>query len=211
MTEAVWREGPCAPLFYSALLVSIAATSLAQTVERSELELCAGLETAELKLACFEAIIAASKLEESAAGEKEPPGTAATGVAEPVPAEVVTPAASQAVEAAAAAQPSPTTAAGGTSTPAANADFGREHIEDPADKRPGSETITVRVDEVRRARDRRLHFYFDNGHVWRQMEYAPFPYPKDRAFEVEIRRGVMGDYQLRVEGKGRMTRIVRIK
>ncbi len=65
------KEGPRAPLFYGALALALAATAQAQTVEVSDLERCAGLETQAAKLACFEAIVA-----ESAAGAEpadEPP------------------------------------------------------------------------------------------------------------------------------------------
>ena len=63
MTRAGRLEGPRAPLFYSAaaLLLLSAKMTTAQTVELSALELCAGLEKQELKLACFEAIIAAAR------------------------------------------------------------------------------------------------------------------------------------------------------
>lgn len=56
-----------------------------------------------------------------------------------------------------------------------------------------------------------LYFEFANGETWRQMKADRIVYPRNRAFEVEIRRGFMGDQQLRVEGKGRMTRIVRVQ
>ncbi len=74
MTRAGRLEGPRAPLFYSvaALLLLSAKNATAQTVDLSTLELCAGLEKQELKLACFEAIIAGSKTA-AAAMASEPP------------------------------------------------------------------------------------------------------------------------------------------
>ncbi len=59
MTTATRTEGPRAPLFYCALLIAPVQLALAQSVEFSELETCAGLETDAAKLACFEAIVAA--------------------------------------------------------------------------------------------------------------------------------------------------------
>ncbi len=65
MTRAGRLEGPCAPLFFSAavtfLLLLSAKITAAQSVDLSSLEICANLGTPELKLACFEAIIASSK------------------------------------------------------------------------------------------------------------------------------------------------------
>ena len=58
MTKARPKEGPRAPLFYLlALYIGCASIAAAQTVELSDLEVCAGLETPELKLACYEAIV----------------------------------------------------------------------------------------------------------------------------------------------------------
>ena len=67
MPKARRSEGPRAPLFYSAaaLLLVSAKFATAQTVDVSTLENCAGLETQQLKLACFEAIIASSKTPET--------------------------------------------------------------------------------------------------------------------------------------------------
>lgn len=58
---------------------------------------------------------------------------------------------------------------------------------------------------------RRLTFEMENGEVWRQVESDRLYYPKDGPFEVVVRRGIMGDYQMRVGGEGRMTRIKRIR
>jgi len=64
MSKAGRTEGPCAPLFYAAaaLLLISAKITTAQTVDLSTLELCASLKTQELKLACFEAIVANSQV-----------------------------------------------------------------------------------------------------------------------------------------------------
>jgi hypothetical protein len=65
------REGPCAPLFFAAaaLLLLSAGLTNAQTADLSSLEICASLETSELKLACFEAIIAAGEIPDEQAVE----------------------------------------------------------------------------------------------------------------------------------------------
>ncbi|MDH4107212.1 MAG: hypothetical protein OEW35_02755 [Gammaproteobacteria bacterium] len=114
--------------------------------------------------------------------------------------------------------PQPDVEAAGAAEPAAEIatasepsdDLGRRYIEGPeADAEP--EVVTATVNEVSQGRHKVLYFHFANGQLWRQMEPGRFPYPKDGPFEVEIRQGMMGDYQLRVGGKGRMTRIVRVR
>lgn len=88
-------------------------------------------------------------------------------------------------------------------------ELGSEHLARPDE--PAPEVVTATVERVEARWQRPLVFHFAGGQVWRQMEPGYFPYPKNRPFDVEIRRGMMGDYQLRVEGKGRMTRIVRVE
>ena len=88
-------------------------------------------------------------------------------------------------------------------------DFGREHVANVADE--PEERVTATVTNVTRDYTKRLVFQFENGQVWRQQEARRFQYPKDRAFNVVIARGVFGDYQMRVNGEGRMTRIKRLQ
>jgi hypothetical protein len=93
--------------------------------------------------------------------------------------------------------------------------FGAEHLDsDSASGDNAAENkkeVVATVDRVKRGYGERLSFYFDNGQVWRQSTADYIQYPKDEAFDVEISRGMMGDYRLRVGGEGRMTRIVRVK
>ena len=67
MSKARRSEGPRAPLFYAAAAFLLLSGKIAapQTVDLATLELCAGLETQRLRLACFEAIIASSKTPET--------------------------------------------------------------------------------------------------------------------------------------------------
>lgn len=84
-------------------------------------------------------------------------------------------------------------------------DFGRE------EQRSKPEALSATVSEVSADRLRRLVFQFENGQVWRQQEPRHFPYPRNEPFDVVISRGLLGDYQLRVGGEGRMTRVRRLK
>ena len=106
--------------------------------------------------------------------------------------------------------PPPSSAQADPATPQPDADFGREYVEDDEEE-DDRQDVTATVNEVSPDRYKRLHFYFANGQVWRQLEARRFQYPKNEPFDVVISRGVLGDYQLRVGGKGRMTRIKRIK
>ena len=130
--------------------------------------------------------------------------------AEPPPAPTASAptAAPVAAEPPVAARPAEPAAVTAAAEPDAAADLGREYVErDDSDR----EDVAAVIDEVDKDRYGRLIFRFSNGQVWRQMEARRFQYPKDGPFEVVIGRGMLGDYQLRVEGKGRMTRIVRIQ
>jgi len=60
------------------------------------------------------------------------------------------------------------------------------------------------VIEVTQGRNRTLHFHFDNGQVWRQMEARHLEYPRNVEFDINITRGMMGDYRMRIGDDGRM-------
>ena len=151
------------------------------------MELCAGLATPELKLACFEAIIAADKT----------PQIPAAGAVET--AVVAAPESSPAVAATSAA----------TVTAVADSDFGQEHLDLPEEQE--DEIFRATVTKVTRGHNKVLYFHLDNGHVWRQMEPRHFQYPKNGEFEINITRGMMGDYRLRIGDNGRMVRIRRVQ
>jgi hypothetical protein len=90
-------------------------------------------------------------------------------------------------------------------------DLGERYLRDPPAEPDGPEVIVRRVERVEAQRGRPLLFHFADGQVWRQMTAERFLYPRRRAFDAHITQGIMGDYQLRVEGEGRMTRIVRVR
>lgn len=192
MRHAVCKEGRFAPLFCLAFVALAAAEEPA-----SELALCAEQPSDALKLACFEALAARYRQESSA--EATPP-------AEPAPAAEP----ASIVELAAGVERAPAT---DSETRELDAATGREHLPArAAGEPPAAEVVTATVVAVtRRPVTRELTFEMDNGQVWRQMEAGHYRYPKDGAFDVEIRQGLMGDYQMRVGGEGRMTRIVRVK
>ena len=175
-----------------------AKITTAQTVELSTLELCAGLETRELMLACFEAIIVAGRAPAAPLPER-----AAIVVAENVQMPVEP-------QRHAAKGPVTRETNGVISRTPSTVDVGREHLAAP-DQEEKTEIIKAVVVEVKKGYNRTLYFHLANGHVWRQMESRHFQYPKHGAFDVNISQGVMGDYRLRIGEKGRMLRIRRVQ
>ncbi len=168
------------------------------------MELCAGLATPELKLACFEAIVASSK---------PPQIREADVVPEMAPAVDATPAVAPAVVATPESSPAVAATSAATVTAVADSDFGQEHLDLPKEKEAEKEDeiFRARVTNVTKDHYKVLYFHLDNGHVWRQMEARHFEYPKNGEFEINITRGTMGDYRLRIGEKGRMVRIRRVK
>lgn len=181
------------------------------------MELCAGLATPELELACFEAIIASSQTPQAVeAGAVEtpvadPPAAQADTAPEMAPAVEATPAVAAAIAATPESSAAVATTSTTTATVVADTDFGQEHLDRPKQKKNGNEIHRATVTEVTRGRNKILYFHFDNGQVWRQMEPRHFQYPKNGEFEINITRGMMGDYRLRIGDNGRMVRIRRVQ
>ena len=247
MTSARRLEGPRAPLFYSAaaLLLLSGEFTTAQTVDLSALESCAGLATQDLKLACFEAIIAGSKPPETrqpdaadnplsdqpvaeieVVPEAEPPAEVTRQEAPTVdPAPDSTPAAAVTSTAAVAVTMEPSTAAlsvtsepsaataATTPEPVASNQLGEEHLDRPEKERKANEdeVFHATVTEVTEGRNRILYFHFDNGQIWRQMEARHLEYPRNGEFDINITRGMMGDYRMRIGDNGRLVRIRRVQ
>lgn len=88
-------------------------------------------------------------------------------------------------------------------------ELGAEQLPKPIEEPTGPTAATVI--KVTRDYRNRLDFHLANGHVWRQIEPRRFRYPQDREFDVVISQGLMGEYRLRVDGKGPMVRIRRVK
>ena len=247
MTKARRSEGPRAPLFYSAaaLLLLSGTIATAQTVDLSTLEHCAGLATEDLRLACFEAIIAGSKTPETrqpeavdspvsespvaeigAGPEAEPPAEVIPQEAPAVdPAPDSTPAAVATSAAAVAVTTEPSTAAMSvtpepfaatvvtTPEPVGNSQLGEEHLDRPETEKKANEddVFHATVTEVTQGHNRILFFHFDNDQVWRQIEARHLEYPRNREFDINITRGMMGDYRMRIGDNGRMVRIRRVQ
>ena len=183
----------------------------------AELEECAGRSADEARLRCYMELT-----ERGRAGQFKPPaGSGAqdfdTAAVPDAVSSVIddTAATSDAVAAGADDDTAGTTARKQAEKARADADFGLEQL--PAEQerrrreRRQEETVIATVEEVTTGLRDRLYFRMDNGSLWRQSEPGYLFYPKGQPFEVEISRGLMGEYRMRVEGRGRMVAIRRVE
>jgi hypothetical protein len=142
---------------------------------------------------------------------------AADAAADSTPAAVVTSTVAVTTEPAAAAlsvtpEPSAATVAT-TPEPVVNSLLGEEHLDrsETEKKANEDEVFHATVTEVTRGRNRILYFHFDNGQVWRQIEGRHLEYPRSGEFDIDITRGMMGDYRMRIGDNGRLVRIRRVQ
>ncbi len=94
-----------------------------------------------------------------------------------------------------------------------NSQLGEEHLDRPEteEKANEDEVFHATVTEVTQGHNRILYFHFDNGQVWRQIEARHFEYPRSGEFDINITRGMMGDYRMRIGDNGRMVSIRRVQ
>lgn len=219
MTTVRRTEGPRAPLFYSALL-GLSGIASAQTVDMSALEACSGLETETARLECFEAIVSGKEAAPLQSAVSEPdsvppavdpqPGNSGAPVvvvpaAEPAALTVERQPASQS----SAPAPSATSAGQAAASEMTADDFGREHLATRSAEAP--EVLRARVMSVSKGNHDALVFHLDNGQVWRQIQPRYYPYPRNQEFDATITTGMLGEYQLQVEGEGRKVNVRRLK
>ncbi len=99
-----------------------------------------------------------------------------------------------------------------TPEPVASSQLGEEYLDRPeTEKAKEGEVFHATVTEVTKGRNRILYFHFANGQVWRQIEARHLEYPRSGEFDINITRGMMGEYRMRIGDNGRMVRIRRVK
>jgi len=91
-------------------------------------------------------------------------------------------------------------------------DFGKPAPE-PA---PGEEISEIKATVLEFARTRRLKglFVLDNGQVWKQLDGDPAEIrdpPADTVWKVTIERGVLGSYNLMIDGRNGIIKVSRVK
>jgi len=225
MRKVVLKEGLYAPLFYlgAVILLGFNVGAFAQVVEQSDLERCAGLASTELKLACFESLAASDVAASEAVDENAADSDSDAGVDESV--AIAAGATSVAPETAVqsdssvfAAEEDKLESATATATDSqvvadteAVDQLGQEHLDDNAEVDEQNVEIQMTVSAVEKRNYGVLYFNFTNGQVWRQIEAKNFRYPRGQQFDVVVNTGMMGEYRMRLESGGAMTRIRRVK
>lgn len=191
-------------IFVGTTLISLPHPTEAGPYEdlMAKLEFCRDLETKETRLNCFEALVPEGEinfsltpsliLDPALAPKKREPEIKITPKKMAPPEPQVT-------------KPNETKA---------EDKFGAEHIPETADEKADkgeSSSFTYKVERTGENRNKLVFFYMENGQVWRQMERQRILVPKGREFDVIITQGSFGDYKLKIEGKGRQTRVKRVK
>lgn len=194
------------------LSTTLGSASFAETATQAELEACAALRDPLDSLSCFERLTdrGRAKIVETPtvvqpAPVQQPEVTAPAVTAPSAP--NVAPAAKPQV----AEQPrkAPVKESVGRVVTIDDS-VGEEHLAKQKEEQ-GPTKFTATIVKVEKKGRGILVFHMENGQVWRQVESRFFAYPKNRSFEVVIDQGMLGDYRMRVEGKGRQTRIRRMK
>lgn len=185
-----------AGLFVSLFILILPLESKAGPLEdlMAKLEICRDLETPEKRLRCFEALVPQGDISLSLTPSLKLIPLFAPREKEEEPSKVI-PVAPQETE--------PLVVDRRDS-------FGAEHIPESKDDQD-DRTNTYLVIRTQENRNKLYFFYMENGQVWRQLERQRLFVPKDREFEVVITQGSFGDYKMRIEGKGRQTRVKRVK
>lgn len=210
-------------------LVALPVLAQSEDTIQNDLQRCAGLESPEARLACFEDLANVEKRRSNDEFAK-PRGPGA----EPVPAREKTP-----------DQEKEELGAERLKTPkqqreelgaerVKDRDIDREELkaekarraeekrlrkeekrlrkaEEKAAKKAAKAGITFTVIRTSKDREGRFTFYMSDGQVWREIEPSYARVPREGSFDVNIARGGFGDYKLRIGGKGRLTRVVRLQ
>lgn len=170
----------------------------------ASLQHCVSIDDATVRLACYDDVAGRSNssLQETARSDEK--------ASAPVPQESADTVAEERREAQGLASPGTEQIAPVASAKPAR-EIGAEQL--PESRRPPDDEVEIAatVSDVSRGTGGHLYFHLDNGHIWRQVEPRYLPHPKDGPFNIVISRGMMGEYRLRVEGKGRLVRIRRVQ
>lgn len=150
---------------------------------------CAAIESAQERLACFDA---AFGTEVGAPPEPAPPSAPVTGAQAAEPASMAAPA-------------SGTTP---SATPGASSDDAGFGLDKSMDELEG-ESLSSNIVSVGKDGFDKLLFELENGQLWRQTEYKYFPVQAGQV--AVISHGAMGSYKLYIDGENRWTRVRRVE
>jgi len=147
---------------------------------------CAAIESAQERLACFDAAFGTEVGALSEPAEAAPPSAPDTGAQASAPASAATPSA----------------------TPAASSDDAGFGLDKSMDELEG-ESLSSNIVSVGKDGFDKLLFELANGQLWRQTEYKYFPVKAGQV--AVISHGAMGSYKLYIDGESRWTRVRRVE
>ena len=164
------------------LLALLAPASFATADDLSDAAECARIGDSQLRLSCYDTVF-----------RESPADRSDTGIAAEDPAKMVP------AEPGSKSEPNSTAVAG----------LGAEQLQQPP-----VESVEARLIDDFTGWNGRTVFRLDNGQVWQQTrnyirDYKP-PRPLQQA-KVTISRGLMGSYNMRVEGVKRIVQVKRVK
>jgi hypothetical protein len=166
---------------------------------KSELQTCAELETTTLRLACFEKL---ARLEQQrTADDFASPKAGIEAPSRPVTTQVA-----RDVMGAKKLQRTQSTL-----PDLVNRSDSKTTTTPKSAEEQAKDGITFTVNSSKKDGEKRQVFYMDDGQIWREIEPTQIYYPRGRGFKVVINQGRMSDYRLRLEGKGRRIRVVRLR
>ena len=90
-------------------------------------------------------------------------------------------------------------------------DLGAEHLARKKPQNKDDDHLISAVVKMTIDRTGRRIFFLENGQIWAQNEPDFISIPKKRKYFASVRRGGVGTYRLRIDGKGRITRVRRLK
>lgn len=163
-----------------------------------DLQACAVIESSQQRLSCFDEL--ARVEQQQAADEFARPK--ATTAAQRAPLPSVT-----------AEQARASMGAERIQTPSSSElkSVATEQAPSKSAKQQAKDGIVFTVQRSKKDGVRRQLFYMEDGQIWRELEPSRLRFPKKQSFKVVIDRGSMGDYRLKIDGKGLRTRVVRLK
>ena len=179
------------PIF---LALAVVFWSAAQSFAQTPLQECSALELPEEKLECFEQLAAEEReaIAESFASPR-------VGAAPEKPATIAVARSELGVEQA--AREAAPTSGGEPSDAVRQIKTAKQYARDG---------LVFQVSRSEKDGEQRQIFYMNSGQIWREIEPSSIYFPRGRQFDVAINKGMLGDYRLRVEGKGRFTRVIRL-
>ena len=191
-------------LIFSAILILAASSVLAEDLSDA-LHRCRTLEDEAERLTCFDQ--ASQSIE--AGSEAAVPAALEPAPAELAPAATAAPAVTETPVTA--PDLAPASAASDVTAPAASAaitedEFGLQRKRE----QEGVQKITSRHDGMFTGWEGDTLFPLENGQVWKQIESGRYSYKADRPM-IEVKRGILQSYYLKVRGENRTVRVTRIR